>query len=100
MTQEEREVFYDREIAPALLDLARKCESNGLSLVAMTEWWPGETGLTATVREGAGIKLRMTQWAAAVNGNVDALIMQLQKHGREHGHNSLFLSVLERRNDT
>jgi hypothetical protein len=96
VTPEEREAFYDREIAPVLMELARKCEDNGMSLVAMAEWSPGETGTTATIREDAGIKPRMTHWAAAANGNVDALIFHMMKHGREHGHNSIVLHQLER----
>jgi hypothetical protein len=94
MTPEEREAFYDREIAPVLLELGRKCQDNGLSLVAVVEWAPGDTGRTANICEGAGIGLRMTHMAAQAAGNADALIMALMKHGREHGHNSMCLHQL------
>ena len=95
MTPEEREAFYDHEIAPVLMELARKCEDNGVSFVATVEWQPGETGETATIQESAGIKLRMAHWAVAAHGNADALIGALVKHGKEHGHNSIYLHMLE-----
>lgn len=90
----EREKFYDREVAPALLALAKKCEDNGLSIVAKVEWEPGETGTTATIRDGAGFGLHLTHWAATANSNVDSLIMACMRHGREHGHQSACLTVL------
>jgi hypothetical protein len=34
MTPEEREAFYDKEIAPALMALAKRCEEAGMSIVA------------------------------------------------------------------
>lgn len=45
----EKEAFYELEIAPVLMNLANKCESNGLSFLAMVEWRPGEGGTTARV---------------------------------------------------
>ena len=62
MTPEEREQFYDREIAPTLLELARKCQDNGLSMVAMVEWEPGETGRTACLAAGAGVGIGWPNW--------------------------------------
>lgn len=95
MTPEEREAFYDREIAPALMELAGKCQTNGMSMVAVVEWSPGKNGRTMSIREGAGIELLVVRWAAEAQGNADALIMGLKKHGHEHGHNSMYLHLLE-----
>lgn len=100
MTQEEREEFYDREIAPTLLELARKCQDNGLSFVAEVEWWPGEGGTTAAIAADASVTPRMVHMAARARGNVDALVIGLQRYGREHGHNSVVLGILERGKDT
>jgi hypothetical protein len=97
MTAEEREQFYDSEIAPALLELARKCQNNGLSIAAMVEWEPGETGKTAALAQGSGVGIRMAETAMQAHGNVDVLIFALMKYGREHGHNSICLKVLEGR---
>ena len=89
------EAFYDREIAPALMELANKCEAEGLSLVAMCEFAPNDTGMTLTVREGAGVKLRLASWAIQAAGNADALIGKMLNAGVEHGHNSVYLTMLE-----
>jgi hypothetical protein len=62
-TAEEREAFYDREIAPVLMELAGKCQENGLSIAAMVEWDPGETGRTAALTANAGFGIRMAETA-------------------------------------
>ena len=96
MTPEEREDFYDREVAPVLLDLAKKCQDNGLSIAAMVEWDPGETGNTAAIAAKAGFGIRMAEAAMQARGNVDSLIFAIQKYTKEHGHNSICLKMLER----
>ena len=96
MTPEQREQFYDSEIAPALLELAGKCERNGLSLIAMAEWEPGETGTTATLTKESGFGIRMAETAMRSQGNADAFIFALIKDAKEHGHNSVCLHLLER----
>lgn len=88
------EEFYDREIAPALMAIAQKCEDHGISLVAKVEWEPGESGTTAAVRADASFALQLAHWAAASHGNVDALVMQCMRYGQEHGHSSLCLKQL------
>lgn len=94
MTPEEREAFYDAEVAPALLELARKCEAGGLSFVASVEWSPDETGETLTIRSDAGVKIRMAAMAVQAHGNADALIGALVRYGETHGHNSAYLHLL------
>lgn len=89
-----REDFYDREIAPTLMDLAGKCQDNGLSIVAMVEWEPGETGRTAALAANSGFGIRMTEMAMRCNNNIDTLIFALMKHGAEHGHSSACLHLL------
>ena len=89
-----KEAFYDAEIAPALLDLAKKCEDKGLSLVAMCEFEPNETGTTFSIRTEAGIEIMMSIMAMRARGNVDALLMALRQYGEEHGHQSLVLELL------
>ena len=94
MADETPEEIYDREIAPALLALAKKCEGHGFSIVAMVEFALGETGSTLSLRAGSGIEIRMALMAAQSLGNADALIGALLQHGKEHGHNSAFLHQL------
>lgn len=89
------EAFYDREIAPTLMELAKKCEAEGLSLVAMVEFEPGDTGSTYTVREHAGASLQLARMAMQAGGNADELIGAMLRYGREKGHNSGFLRMIE-----
>lgn len=90
----ELENFYDSEIAPVLLDLAKRCEAKGLSFLAEVEWEPGETGRTATLTAAAGFGIRLADLAARAKGNADALIIAMMKHAREHGHSSMCLKQL------
>jgi hypothetical protein len=94
MTPEQRERFYDENVAPVLMDLAKKCQDNGLSIIAMAEWDPGETGRTASITANAGYGIRMAEAAMRSHGNADSLIMGLMKHATEHGHGSACLKLL------
>ena len=88
------EEFYDEEIAPALMRLAKSCEEHGLSLIAMVEFGPNETGSTFSVRENAGIEIQVARMAMRSQGNADMLIMGLRDYGSKHGHNSFMLKRL------
>lgn len=89
----DNEKFYDEEIALKLLELARQCHARGMSFVANVEYDPGETASTVQLTESAGFKLRLTAWAARCHGNVDSLWNVIVKHARQHGHNSVYLSL-------
>ncbi len=89
-----KEAFYDDKIAPVLLELVKQCEAEGLSLVAMCEFAPNETGTTCSVRKGAGIEIVMANMAMRSLGNVDLLLMSLCHYGDKHGHNSVMLGRL------
>lgn len=94
MSPQEREAFYDTEIAPVLRDLATRCQANGLSFLAVVEWEPGESGRTFYQTPPSGLGIRWADAAARANGNADNLIMGLMKHGQEHGHSSACLHLL------
>jgi hypothetical protein len=95
MTPEEREAFYDREVAPTLLRLANECKANGLPFIAVVGWSPEDTGETIALPDDEiGIKMKMALWGVRAHGNADALIGQMVKHGEEHGHNSAYLHRL------
>ena len=94
MTPKEREAFYDAEIAPALLSLGERCHANGLSLLAVVEWEPGEYGRTFFQSPPSGLGIRFADAAARADGNVDRLIIGLINHAKQHGHNSIFLHQL------
>ena len=93
MTPEEREAFYDKEIAPALMAVAKKCEDAGLSIVATVEWAPEGAGSTFVLAEGSSFAVRLVKLAAEVRGNVDGLIIALRKYDPTGG-GSVFLRVL------
>ena len=88
------EAFYDAEIAPTLLDLARRCEVRGLSFAASVEYAPNETGETVIVRDDAGIKIRLAGAAIRCHGNVDSLMMWVARYAKNHGHSSVVLSLM------
>lgn len=94
MDEAEREAFYDREIAPALLDLGKRCHENGLSFLACVEWAPGESGRTRQFVEPYGLPIEIADAAMRAGNNVDALLLFLMKIGKERGHSSLILHQL------
>jgi hypothetical protein len=93
MTPEEREAFYDKEIAPALLAVTKRCEDAGMSFVAQVEWAPTEAGSTFALAEGSSFAIRLVKLACEVRGNVDSLIIALRKYDPTGG-GSVFLRVL------
>jgi hypothetical protein len=97
----DREKFYDDEIAPALLDMAKRCAERGMSMVAVVEYEPGtdeddigSTGETVSLQPGSGFKMRLIEAAIQAHGNADALIMALMRYATEHGHSSICLQQL------
>lgn len=96
----ERERFYDEEIAPKLLDLARACEERGLGFVAVVEWSPGDCGQTATLPAGAGPAIRMAELAGRSRGDVDSFVIAIGKSDlARNGHNSIALMRMGFPND-
>lgn len=94
MNQQERESLYDTEIAPALLEIGRRCQESGLSFLAVVEWEPGQQGRTMSILPSCGLGIRWADIAARSNGNADSLIMAMMKHGTEYGHSSACLKLL------
>lgn len=88
-----KEEYYDNHIAPKLMELARECEDNGLSILAVCEWEPGEYGSTRSSREGTSFALRMADAALQANGNLDLFMIAMERYALEHGHNSLYLEM-------
>lgn len=89
-----KEDVYDQHIAPELLRLAKLAEDNGISLIAMAEWEPGETGRTATLQAGHGFSIKMAEAAMRCLGNIDSFMMAMTRYAQEHGHNSIYMDRL------
>jgi hypothetical protein len=89
-----KEAFYDEHIGPELLRLGQLAEANGFSFAAVVEWLPGETGVTACVAADASFKMRLAEIGATCHGNVDALLIAIERYARQHGHSSIYLQRL------
>ena len=89
----EKEKYYDEVIAPKLSELAKDAQAHGLNFLALVEWEPGYHGRTYYCVEGSqGLGLRMANWAAKCNSNVDVFWSAVQRYAMKHGHSSVFLS--------
>lgn len=92
----DRGEYYERHLGPALLMLGEICERLGFSFVAAVETDTAVLGTTAVLQSDACYGIRSVNWAAQSAGNVDALIGAMVKHAKKHGHQSIYLSLLER----
>lgn len=89
------EQFYDDEIAPVLAELAEKCRDNGLSLVAVCEYAEDQIGRTSIMQQSTSAAMRLAMYGALARGNVDDLVGMLIKDGKENGHGSIYLTMLD-----
>jgi hypothetical protein len=98
------EEFYDKEVAPAVLALGKQCHARGMSFLASVEFNPvtGSVGRTDFQMPDEVGKLsaaqRLIHWAARSDGNIDRLFMACDKHGRQHGHSSIYLQLAGNKN--
>lgn len=88
-----KEQYYDEQIAPKLFALAKECEEHGLSFLALCEYGDGRSS-TRTLQPGASFALHLADVATRANGNVDSMMMAVEKHARHWGHSSAYLSLL------
>lgn len=102
MTNEE---IYDLEIAPKLRDLCERCRELGMSFVASVEYDPehagrGRTEWQAPTKPTLQISAAqlLVHWAARCNGNVDSLILAIDRMAKEYGHSSVYLQLLGNKN--
>ena len=79
------EAWYDAEIAPALADLAKRCQERGMAFVAVVEYKPGDHAGTYMVGDDAGLALHMVSLCSRTAPNVDAYVMNLRKHCKAKG---------------
>lgn len=81
MTNEE---WYDREIAPKLLELSNLCGNRGMSFVSTVEYAPGKRSRTQRLTPSAGLEMNMLALCAASGLNVDGYMIGLIRYCREH----------------
>lgn len=94
MTAEERERFYDEDIAPVLAELGWRCAQHGLSFLAVVEWRPGAMGRTVQLSDEHGYGIEHANAAASANGETDVLIAKLIAEAQRSGHESEYLRKL------
>lgn len=92
----ECEQWYDTEIAPALMAIARKCEAAGVAMVATVEYGPGHRSSTFVTPPSAGLAMHMLRICASSGNNVDSYIITLLRYLREKGINTDESMVLSR----
>lgn len=80
----EKEQFYDEEIAPVLLDLANKCAERGLHFLAQVEYEPGEFGLTRKFADDPHLAMIMLELCARSQHNIDSFIIGLLRYTNEN----------------
>lgn len=90
----DKEKFYDERIAPALMNIAKECEDNGLSFIALCEWDSDGRGVARTIQKGSSFALRMADTAILAQGNIDSFMMAVERYAKENGHNSIYLKHL------
>jgi hypothetical protein len=82
---DEKEQFYDEEIAPKLKELMEQCADKGLSFLALVEYEPDcGRGITAHVTPDAGLGMHMTRFAVAAGINFDGFCINFMRYCNEN----------------
>jgi hypothetical protein len=89
----DKEELYDKEIAPVLMEINRKCKENGMSFFSAVQLDDEIMGRTLYFQENASLSIKLADIAIQTAGNIDSLWMWVQKYARKHGHNSVFLHL-------
>jgi hypothetical protein len=71
------EADYDREIAPALLELANKCREYDMSMVAVVEYGMDGRGRTQSMRENASLDMKVIARACVFGSRLDDLMIAI-----------------------
>lgn len=75
-----------------------------MSFLASVEFDPVNAGIGKTEFrmpdecEKISAAQRLVHWAARCEGNIDKLFLACDRHGREHGHSSIYLQLAGNKN--
>ena len=83
----EGEMFYDAEIAPALLAIAEKCKAHNMSIVAVVEFAQDDRGSTCMLTPKASLEMVMLQHCNKMNSNLDGYVVGLMQWAKDNGVN-------------
>lgn len=81
----EAEDWYDREIAPKLLELCQACQERGMPFLSVVEYEPGSRSSTFMLGENPGLEMVMIQHCAKTAPNIDGFMIGLLRYCREKG---------------
>jgi hypothetical protein len=84
MTDEEKERWYDEEVAPQLKALAERCNEAGLCFFAVVRFGPGQHGVTWAMPEKS-TEMVMLRHCEKMGLNIDGYIYGLLRWAKENG---------------
>ena len=93
------EDWYDKEVAPELMRIAKKCQDKGVSIIAVVEYADDERGITKAISENSGLAMIMLGHLAKMGTNIDGFMIGIMKYAREHGIDTDSSMFLQRMND-
>lgn len=80
----ENEKWYDKEIAPVLAELAKKCHAKDMAFAAIVEYNPGEEGRTIYETKEMSMAMHLAIAGIHSGGNIDKAIMQYERDAKSH----------------
>lgn len=81
------EAFYDKEIAPKLLEIVTLCKEKGIPFLAVAEYSPRLIGRTELKTEGECTSMVMVRHCARTAPNIDGYIIGLSRWAKENSVN-------------
>ena len=81
--QSDNERWYDDEIAPLLLEIARKCDAKGVPFLAAVEYAPGDRGKTF-VNPTESLAMTMLSHCCKMGTNIDGYLIGIQRYCHEN----------------
>lgn len=81
----EKEMIYDEQIGPLLMQAGKLCAENGMPIVAAVNYEGEMLGQTAWVPKDAILEMTMLRHLLKVGCNLDGFVLGLIKHANENG---------------
>lgn len=93
-----KEEFYDTEIAPKLLELAKLCKEKEIPFFARVEYnsEAGEGATTAFTTKDDSLGQKMLNWVGQAKNNFDLFMMAVLREVKGKPHNSIYLTILQK----
>ncbi len=79
------EQWYDTQIAPELMKLAKRCKDRGVSFLAVVEYAEGERGTIAFMNKDPSLEMVMIRHCAQTAPNIDAYVINVGRYAKECG---------------